>query len=97
MSSSLPLLKQSVINESIDWSQEPTYGQFFLGSFNYFYDHIFSLRDNNITSDFARDFKLCYDRITIQDLILILILTIVWTLARFWTTKAIFKVRIIFY
>jgi hypothetical protein len=92
MSSSLPPLNSSLIKESIDWNDGPTYGQFFLGSYKYFSENIYSLKNYSFTNDFVRDFKLCFDRITIHDLIFIILLTILWTLARFWTTNAIFKV-----
>ena len=78
--------------DMIDFNQTPSYTQFLVHSYNYFALNINGFRNYSLTEDLTRDFKLCYERITLLDISLILSLAVVWTLTRFLATRYVFRV-----
>ena len=85
-------VKSAVGDPGIDFGQTPSYLQFVVHSYHYFFDNFAAMKNYSLANDFTSDFKLCYERITFIDLSLIVGLTIVWTLARMMATRYVFKV-----
>jgi len=70
--------------------ETPSLSEFFVDSYKYFMDNVLSLKSYKL-NDFQKDIKFCFERITVWDISLIIVLTIVWTFGRFLVTKHIFK------
>lgn len=95
-STSLPTTNNTN-NDTIDWNQIPGYSQFIVESYQYFESSFWSLKNYSFNDDFIRDVKICFNRISLFDVLLIVSLTFIWTFARLLATKHVFKVTLVLY
>lgn len=93
------------------WESSPSYLQFLIGSFNYFYDSFLNIffptsSSSPSTSNSASaspgfisriilDTELCLQNLSFNDVNLIIALSLFWAILRYLTTKHIFKVSFV--